>query len=99
MARAGACAPTGAAGGMYYNSAIGQFRCYEVDHWRDCMASARTSFHRTIEMNSTVSDHDFEFNAAGGSGSDYDRIKRHRPLYYGSRSGVKWSESTPQGCA
>ncbi|HSX17210.1 MAG TPA: hypothetical protein VLH86_03860 [Patescibacteria group bacterium] len=37
--------PTGVNGGMYYNSNIGAFRCFQNSVWRDCMASARTSFY------------------------------------------------------
>ena len=46
--------PTGVAGGMYYNSALGQFRCYEIDHWRDCLASARSSYYYTNDLTSTM---------------------------------------------
>ena len=29
--------PTGVAGGMYYNSSIGRFRCYENSAWKNCI--------------------------------------------------------------
>jgi fibronectin-binding autotransporter adhesin len=51
--------PTGVAGGMYYNSATGSFRCYQVDHWSDCLVSARTGYHKVFEMGD-----------AGAGGSD-----------------------------
>lgn len=44
--------PTGVAGAMYFNSATGTFRCYEVDHWRDCLENARSSYHRIFELGS-----------------------------------------------
>ncbi len=31
--------PTGANGGMYYNSNAGKFRCYEGGAWKDCIGS------------------------------------------------------------
>jgi len=48
--------PTGVAGAMYYNSNLGMFRCYDVDHWRDCIESARTSFHYANDFIGTGSD-------------------------------------------
>ena len=60
--------PTGVAGGMYYNSALGQFRCYEVDHWHDCLVSARTSFHYTTEFMSNKLDNGFKVDDSGAGG-------------------------------
>lgn len=37
--------PTGVAGAMYYNSSTGSFRCYDVDHWENCLQDARTTYH------------------------------------------------------
>jgi len=34
--------PTGASGGMYYNSNLGKFRCYENAAWKDCIAAPST---------------------------------------------------------
>ncbi len=48
--------PTGIAGAMYYNSNLGMFRCYDVDHWRDCIDSARTSFHYANDFISVGAD-------------------------------------------
>jgi hypothetical protein len=41
--------PTGAAGAMYYNAAIGAFRCY-TDHWQSCLQNSRTSYNYTNDM-------------------------------------------------
>ncbi len=30
--------PTGVDGGMYYNSSLGKFRCYEDGEWKDCIS-------------------------------------------------------------
>lgn len=62
--------PTGVAGGMYYNSAIGQFRCYELDHWRDCLESARNSWHVMRDFMGTQSDNEFGTDTSGGGGLD-----------------------------
>ncbi len=32
--------PTGVNGGMYYNSSVGKFRCYEGNAWKDCIPAA-----------------------------------------------------------
>lgn len=48
--------PTGIAGAMYYNSNLGMFRCYDVDHWRDCIDSGRTSYHYTNDLISVGAD-------------------------------------------
>jgi hypothetical protein len=58
--------PTGVVGGMYYNSALGEFRCYEVDHWRACLQSARTSFRSIHEMFGTASNGDISAGSANG---------------------------------
>lgn len=34
--------PTGANGGMYYNSSSGKFRCYQAGGWADCITAAAT---------------------------------------------------------
>jgi len=34
--------PTGANGGMYYNSSLGKFRCYQAGAWTDCITAADT---------------------------------------------------------
>jgi len=34
--------PTGANGGMYYNSTAGKFRCYQNGAWADCITAADT---------------------------------------------------------
>jgi hypothetical protein len=31
--------PTGTDGGMYYNSSLGKFRCYEDGSWKDCIGT------------------------------------------------------------
>jgi hypothetical protein len=36
--------PTGVAGGMYYNSALGVSRCYIDGYWRDCVDNERTAY-------------------------------------------------------
>ncbi len=64
--------PTGVAGGMYYNSATGSFRCYEIDHWRDCLQSARTSYHVTNDMVSFVASGDIDPDP--GSAGMYDTV-------------------------
>ncbi len=63
--------PTGVAGAMYYNSALGQFRCYEFDHWRDCLESVNTSYHYTNDMTGNAADSsaDFDPGVAGAFGS------------------------------
>jgi hypothetical protein len=60
--------PTGVAGGMYYNSGLKQFRCYEVDHWRDCIVSARTSFRYINDFISNNAD-SVVGSSLGGSGT------------------------------
>ena len=35
--------PTGVAGGMYYNSALGSFRCYD-ERWHDCLETSRNKW-------------------------------------------------------
>ncbi len=35
--------PTGVNGGMYYNSNLGKFRCYENGNWKDCIYNVRTA--------------------------------------------------------
>jgi hypothetical protein len=42
--------PTGVAGGMYFNAATKSFRCYEDDHWHDCLISARSGYHHVFEL-------------------------------------------------
>jgi hypothetical protein len=45
--------PTGVNGGMYYNSNLGKFRCYENGVWKDCVGfSAATT---TVQSGDTVS--------------------------------------------
>lgn len=48
--------PTGIAGAMYYNSSLGMFRCYAIDHWQDCLESGRTDFHYRNDLINTGSD-------------------------------------------
>lgn len=53
--------PTGVAGGMYYNTSSGKFRCYENSAWKDCVtalplsvyASSTTSLSSTSPVNVT----------------------------------------------
>ncbi len=42
--------PTGVLGAMYYNSNLGQFRCYLIDHWRNCLESIDTTYHRIFDL-------------------------------------------------
>lgn len=35
--------PTGVNGGMYYNSNLGKFRCYENGNWKDCIYTMQTA--------------------------------------------------------
>lgn len=62
--------PTGANGGMYYNSGLRVFRCYEGGYWRDCLATARTTYSYTVEMTSATGDHEFTFDNSGGGDTD-----------------------------
>ncbi|MDL2342456.1 MAG: hypothetical protein QFB87_05265 [Patescibacteria group bacterium] len=36
--------PTGVNGGMYYNSSLGAFRCYEASAWKNCLNGIANSF-------------------------------------------------------
>lgn len=47
--------PGGVAGAMYYNSSLGTFRCYDVNYWRDCLQSPRTSYRYDQEFTITRS--------------------------------------------
>ncbi|HSW98766.1 MAG TPA: hypothetical protein VLF71_02930 [Candidatus Saccharimonadales bacterium] len=62
--------PTGVAGGMYYNSNLGAFRCFEGDpagtgYWRNCMQTAHTSWHYQNELTTKNSDGVISTLAAG----------------------------------
>lgn len=68
--------PTGVNGGMYYNSDMGKFRCYEANTWKDCIGSTST----TPPALALLED-DFDDNAldaakwtegSGGSGTSID---------------------------
>jgi hypothetical protein len=62
--------PTGVAGGMYYNSSTGSFRCYEVDHWRNCLLTARSGYHHIFEMSSgTTNEGELVSANNGGAGA------------------------------
>ncbi len=61
--------PTGVVGAMYYNSALGQFRCYEVDHWRDCLESVRTSYHYSNDFSSVQTDDTVTYDPNGSAGT------------------------------
>ncbi len=61
--------PSGVAGAMYYNSGLGQFRCYEANYWRDCVESARTAYHYINDLTGTSSDAVADFVTGGGGGS------------------------------
>ncbi|HEV7453996.1 MAG TPA: hypothetical protein VGO07_01935 [Candidatus Saccharimonadales bacterium] len=62
--------PTGVAGGMYYNSNLGEFRCYEGDtatagYWRNCIQNARTGWTYQNEMTTKTSDGTISFTVSG----------------------------------
>lgn len=62
--------PVGVEGGMYYNSATGSFRCYEVDQWRNCMDNPRSGYYRVFELGSaSISGGGEIFTATNGSGT------------------------------
>lgn len=71
--------PTGVNGAIYYNSALGSFRCYLNGYWRDCNNNPRTSFYYSNDFTSGCtgsistpggcSDSMLVFNNSG-SGSD-----------------------------
>ncbi|HZM63520.1 MAG TPA: hypothetical protein VFB59_00115, partial [Candidatus Saccharimonadales bacterium] len=69
--------PTGVAGGMYYNSNLKVFRCYDT-YWRDCMATVRTTYSYTMEMGSGTGDNTFTFDTSGGGTDDgVDGVTSH----------------------
>ena len=54
--------PTGSAainGGMYYNSSVGKFRCYENNSWRDCISGFNT-LTKTADQAATQSSTTFQ---------------------------------------
>jgi hypothetical protein len=69
--------PTGVAGAMYYNSNVGAFRCYEVDHWRNCLESARTTFHYINDLVSQSSDAYLTFGGSGGAYTGVAAVTGH----------------------
>lgn len=42
--------PTGVDGGMYYNSALGTFRCYEDSKWTECLGEPKPNTNRTTKF-------------------------------------------------
>ena len=40
--------PTGTAGGMYYNTTNGKFRCYQNGAWRDCTSSTQDAYNLSV---------------------------------------------------
>lgn len=66
--------PTGVAGAMYYNSSSNSFRCYDVEYWRDCIQSPRSSYVYNQEFMSTGSGDYFDgtlITNSSGTGSGY----------------------------
>src|SRR5262249_39558297 len=63
--------PTGVTGAMYYNNVTGSFRCYDVDHWENCLQEARNTYHYDNDMMTAQVD-GTTTNLNSGTGSDFN---------------------------
>ncbi len=63
--------PTGVAGGMYYNSNAGKFRCYQNGAWRDCLSLwqtiQKTSDQSKTNNNTLANDNTLSFSMAANT--------------------------------
>lgn len=93
--------PAGTAAAMYYNSNLGQFRCYEVDHWRDCVESARTSYHYINDM-ITLASGETDFVSSGGGIATRNAKAGHPGIVYfdtGTSGPGTWLWGVPRSSA
>ena len=58
--------PSGSNGGMYYNSSLGKFRCYENSVWKDCGTATPTSLQGAYTQSAGASPSITLTNAFGG---------------------------------
>jgi len=87
--------PSGTNGAMYYNTAVGKFRCYESSAWKDCLSRHITTLGSDV-ANSTTSLADatgLSFSATSGT-----TYRFHAQIIYSaaaSSTGSVWSMNAP----